>query len=114
IPKAGRLQLFDPNVFELPAVGSRGALGRNVIIGPGLVSFDPSLVKFFYLNSDRTRSVQFRAELFNVFNLAKFAIPTRGKLTVFNSPIERNTTAWQITQTSAPGRQIQFAVRIAF
>src|SRR5262245_22965845 len=116
IPKAGRLQLFDPNVFELPAVGSRGALGRNVIIGPGLVSFDPSLVKFFYLNSDRTRSVQFRAEFFNVFNRANFAIPTIGNLTVFNSPspTDRNTTAGEITQTSTPGRQLQFAVRIAF
>jgi Carboxypeptidase regulatory-like domain/TonB dependent receptor-like, beta-barrel len=114
IPKVSRLQLFDPTVFELPAVGSRGALGRNVIIGPGLATFDPSLVKFFYLNSERTRSAQFRVEFFNVFNHANFAIPTIGNLTVFNSATERNTTAGQITQTSTPGRQLQFALRIAF
>jgi hypothetical protein len=114
IQKVSRSQLFDPTVFELPAVGSRGSLGRNVIAGPGLATFDPSLVKFFYLNSERTRSAQFRAEFFNVFNRANFAIPTIGNLTVFNSPTERNTTAGQITQTSTPARQLQLAVRIAF
>jgi hypothetical protein len=114
IPQVNRLQLFDPNLFELPAVGSRGTLGRNVISGPGLVTFDPALVKFFYLNSERTRSVQFRAEFFNVFNHANFAIPTVGNLTIFNSATERNTTAGQITQTSTPGRQLQLALRIAF
>ncbi len=91
-----------------------GSLGRNVIVGPGLATFDPSLVKFFYLNSERTRSAQFRAEFFNVFNHANFAIPTIGNLTVFNSPTERNTNAGQIMQTSTTSRQLQFAVRIAF
>lgn len=114
IPRVNRLQLFDPNLFELPAVGSRGTLGRNVIGGPGFFTADASLAKFFYFNDDRTRSVQLRFESFNLFNRANFALPTVGNLTVFNSPTERNATAGQLTQTATPGRQLQVALRIAF
>ncbi len=114
IPRPSRLQLFDPNVFILPPVGSRGYLGRNTITGPGLVTFDLSAAKFFYLNVERTRSIQFRAEFFNAFNQPNFAIPEIGNLTIFNSPTEANVTAGQITRTSTTGRQIQFALRIAF
>jgi len=35
-------------------------------------------------------------------------------LTIFNSATERNSTAGQITQTSTPGRQLQFALRVMF
>jgi hypothetical protein len=58
--------------------------------------------------------VQLRIEAFNVLNRANFAIPSVANLTVFNSPTERNTTAGQITSTSTPGRQLQFALRVVF
>ena len=106
--------LFDPSVFALPPVGSRGTLGRNIITGPGLVTFDPGVAKSFYLNSERTRYVQFRAEFFNIFNHPNFAIPEIGNLTVFNSPTQRNTGAGQLTKTSTTSRQVQFALRITF
>ena len=73
-----------------------------------------SVAKLFYLNAERTRSIQFRAEFFNVLNHPNFAIPEVGNLTVFNSPTQLNSTAGQITKTSTTGRQIQFALRIAF
>jgi len=114
VPRVSRLQLFDPNLFELPAVGRRGSFGRNVIGGPGLFSFDASLAKKFFLNADQTRSVQLRFESFNLFNRANFALPTVGNLTIFNSATERNATAGQITGTSTPGRQLQVALRISF
>ncbi|HMV86003.1 MAG TPA: TonB-dependent receptor [Blastocatellia bacterium] len=114
VPRVSRLQLFDPNLFELPAIGSRGSFGRNSIIGPGLFTFDASLAKKFFLNTDHTRSVQLRLESFNLFNRANFALPTVGNLTVFNSATERNATAGQITGTSTPGRQLQAALRISF
>jgi hypothetical protein len=109
-----RTQLFDPTVFVLPAVGTRGTLGRNIIEGPGLWSFDPGVSKNFYLNSERTRSIQFRTEIFNAFNHANFAIPDVGNLTIFNNATTRNSTAGQITRTSTPSRQIQFALRFIF
>lgn len=114
VPRVSRTQLFDPNLFVLPPVGSRGNVGRNAIDGPVLMTFDPSLTKLFYLDARKARSVQLRIEAFNVFDKANFAIPTVGNLTIFNSPTERNTTAGQITQTSTPGRQLQLALRVAF
>jgi outer membrane receptor protein involved in Fe transport len=114
VPRVSSTQLFDPNVFLLPPVGRRGTLGRNTIIGPALVTFDPSLTKSFYLDSRRSKSVQLRVEAFNVFNRANFAVPSVANLTVFNSPTERNSTAGQITSTSTPGRQLQFALRVVF
>ena len=109
-----KTQLFDPSVFVLPAVGSRGNLGRNIIEGPGLVTFDPSITKSFFLNADGTRSIQFRTEIFNALNHPNFAIPDVTNLTIFNSATSRNTAAGQITRTSTPGRQIQFSLRLVF
>lgn len=107
-------QLFDPNVFVLPPVGSRGNVERNAIGGPGLVTFDPAFVKSFFLDGASRRSAQLRIEIFNAFNRVNFAIPSIANLTVFNSPTERNATAGQITSTSTPARQVQLALRILF
>lgn len=114
IHQISQTQLFDPTIFLLPPVGSRGTLGRNVIAGPGLVTFDPAVVKSFFYSEDHKRSVQFRSEFFNVFNHPNFAIPDVSNLTVFNSPTQRNTTAGQITRTSTSSRQLQFALRVNF
>jgi outer membrane receptor protein involved in Fe transport len=109
-----RTQLFDPDLFVLPAIGSRGNVGRNVIDGPGLASLDVSITKSFAMGRQRARSVQLRVEAFNLLNRANFAIPSVANLTVFNSPTERNSTAGQITSTSTPGRQLQLALRLVF
>jgi hypothetical protein len=111
--------LFDPTVFVIPAVGTRGTLGRNTIEGPGLITFDPSITKSFPLNADGSRSIQFRTEIFNVFNHPNFAIPEVGNLTVFTSVDSAgkgvlNPTAGQITKTSTSSRQIQFSLRLVF
>ncbi len=53
-----------------------GNLGRNTVIGPGLINVDFSVFKNNYIKSISERfNVQFRAELFNVFNRANFAPP---------------------------------------
>jgi hypothetical protein len=107
-------QLFDPLAFVLPAVGSRGNVGRNVIDGPGLITFDPAFVKSFHVDRAGKRSAQLRVEVFNAFNRVNFAIPPIANLTVFNSPTERNSTAGQITSTSTPARQVQLSLRMLF
>jgi outer membrane receptor protein involved in Fe transport len=107
-------QLFDPSVFVLPPIGSRGNVGRNTIQGPGLVTFDPAFVKSFFLDKASRRSAQLRVEIFNVFNRVNFAIPSIANLTVFNSPTERNSTAGRITSTSTSARQVQLALRLLF
>jgi len=51
-----------------------------------------------------TKNLQFRAELFNIFNRANFGLPVND----MNSP-----NVGQI-QTSRPGRLVQFALKFAF
>ena len=65
---------WDINCFQLPAANTRGNLGRNTLIGPGLVSIDVSLVKSFDLGGERT--LQVRVEVFNVPNHPNFAVPS--------------------------------------
>ena len=65
---------WDVSCFQLPAVNTRGNLGRNTVIGPGLVSIDASLVKSFQLGG--TRTLQVKIEAFNLPNRANFAVPS--------------------------------------
>lgn len=100
---------FDPAVFALPTAGFYGNLGRNTMVGPGLVDFDFSLHK----NTAITERVglQFRAELFNIFNHPNFGTPAN---LIFNSRGVRQPTAGRITTTSNTSRQIQFALKLTF
>ena len=59
--------------FEQPAAGTFGNLGRNAIFGPKFWNVDFSVTKNTPI-TDRIR-MQFRAELFNVFNHPNFALP---------------------------------------
>lgn len=105
----GADRYFDATAFVLPSAGFYGNLGRNTVIGPGFSSFDFSLVKNTKIR-ERT-NVQFRAELFNIFNRANFAHPSN---TLFNSRGARVGSAGLITQTVVPNRQIQLAFRLTF
>jgi len=55
--------------------------------------------------------VQFRAELFNIFNRANFAQPLDNR-NVFDSSGNPIANAGLITSTQTPSRQIQFALKI--
>ena len=91
-----------------------GNLGRNAIIGPGLVNFDFSVVK----NSKIPRisesfAVQFRAEFFNVFNHTNFAPPVDNleALDASGNPVPG---FGQIDATQVPNREIQFALKFTW
>ena len=99
--------------FAVPnPITLRGNLGRNTLIGPGLVNFDFSLFKNNYIKriSDRF-NVQFRAELFNILNHPNFAPPLDNR-NIFDSTGGRVANAGLITSTQTPSRQIQFAVKL--
>jgi Carboxypeptidase regulatory-like domain/TonB-dependent Receptor Plug Domain len=106
---------WDVNCFQLQPVNTRGNLGRDTLIGPGLVSVDLSLVKGFELG--RGRTLQFRAECFNVPNHPNFAVPSgRTAFTGVNadgSPILAPTWG-RITSTVTTSRQIQLGLKLAF
>ncbi len=102
-------QYFDPTMFELPPPGYQGNLGRNTLIGPGLSTFDLSLVRNIRLVGDA--GVQIRAEFFNIFNTVNLGLPERG---LFNSNGTLRGAVGRITETATPARQMQLGVKFTF
>jgi len=99
--------------FAVPnPITLRGNLGRNTLIGPGLVTLDFSIFKNNYIKriSDRFNA-QFRAEFFNILNHPNFAPPLDNR-NIFDSAGSRVANAGLITSTQTPSRQIQFAVKV--
>jgi hypothetical protein len=99
--------------FAVPnPITLRGNLGRNTLIGPGLLNFDFSLFKNNRIKriSD-TFNVQFRAEFFNILNHTNFAPPLDNR-NIFDSAGTPIGNAGLITSTQTPSRQIQFALKV--
>ncbi len=102
---------FDPNAFTLPAPGTFGNLARNTLVGPGVATFDFSVVKRFPFGHDRRLEV--RAETFNALNRANFAIPDTKTLFVATTRA-RIPTSGVINSTTTTARQVQLALRLVF
>jgi outer membrane receptor protein involved in Fe transport len=106
---------WDVACFQLPAANTRGDVGRNTLIGPGLASIDLSLVKSFELG--RSRALQVRIECFNLGNHPNFAVPSgRTAFTGVNAdgtPVVAPTWG-RITSTVTTSRQIQLGVKLTF
>jgi hypothetical protein len=105
---------LNPYAFSIPANGTWGDAGRNILRAPGLWQADTSLEKRFPL-TERT-AISFRADVFNVFNRAQLGNPS----VKWTNP-SAGTTFGQITSpytTSAIGtgtpRQMQFMLRFTF
>jgi hypothetical protein len=60
------LKWFNTSAFALPALGTVGTAGVNIVRGPALSNFDLAAFKNFQVK-ERFK-VQFRAEFFNVLN----------------------------------------------
>ncbi len=102
---------WDITCFELQAPNTRGNAGRNILIGPGLVSVDLSLVKSFSLAG--SRSLQARIEVFNLPNRSNFAIPS-GQIAFTNAAGAVASNWGRITSTVTTSRQIQLGVKYLF
>lgn len=95
--------------FAVPT-GHYGTLGRNVFYGPGAVNFDTSFFKDFSLTE--RQKIQFRAELFNIFNHPQFSNPNAA---LNNLPFFGQTTSTVSTvEGFHTNRQVQFALRYSF
>jgi len=101
-------QWFNPNAFLAPPPNSGffGNLGRDTLIGPGLATWDFSVLKNTSI-SERW-NLQFRAEIFNLLNRANFNTPN---LITF-TPSGVSGTAGAITGTSTSSRQVQFGLKL--
>ena len=101
-------QWFNPGAFLAPPLNSGfyGDLGRDTFIGPGLATWDFSVLKDIAFREGL--GLQFRAEIFNLLNRANFNMPN---LIVF-TPSGISGTAGAITSTSTTARQVQFGLKL--
>jgi hypothetical protein len=103
----------NPAGFALPAPGTLGNLQRDFLTGPGTVDVDYAVMKETPIR-EQVR-LQFRAEFFNLFNHANFALPVANAfIQTANGGGAPNPTFGKITATTTPSRQIQFALKLMF
>ncbi len=62
--------MFDASQFTLPALGTMGNARRRFFSGPGMENLDATVSRSFLVRDDR--SLEFRAEAFNLLNHAQF------------------------------------------
>ncbi|HTD21220.1 MAG TPA: carboxypeptidase regulatory-like domain-containing protein [Terriglobales bacterium] len=75
--------LANPCMFVAPRGLTQGNAGRNFLNNPGRTNFDMSLLKNFNIGGEQ-RTLQFRAEAFNIFNQTQF---------ITYDPIKGNTAS---------------------
>ena len=102
-------QWFNPNCFALQPAGTLGNLGRDVVSGPHLFATDLALLKDTKLRE--SLNLQFRAEVFNIFNHANFGLPVATAFTGGGTP---NSQFGKITSIVGTPRQIQLALKLIF
>jgi carboxypeptidase family protein/TonB-dependent receptor-like protein len=114
-PKGAPESLAAAGLPPLTCFNLLGNLGRNTVIGPGLLNLDFSAVKDTYIRKiSESFDVQFRAEFFNVLNRANFAPPDASNLEALSASGTTPPNFGVLTTTlpSAPERQIQFALKL--
>jgi hypothetical protein len=97
--------------FRVPTAGTYGTAGRNLLRGPAVINFDFSLFKTFKITE--TNSIEFRAEMFNIFNTPQFANPAANLAAPATFGRSLATTPGAV-RGSGTNRQIQFALRYTF
>jgi len=94
-------------LFLIPD-GRFGTLGRDTFRGPGYKQFDFALIKntpFGRRGKSDLGMVEFRAEVFNAFNVVNFGLP---------SNTVRGTGFGIIAHTAGSSRQVQFSLKMIF
>jgi hypothetical protein len=104
-PKTNGGFWFNPNDFQDPPLGQfNNGTQRTICCGPGLQDWDFSVHKKIAI--DENRYLQFRGEIFNLFNHTNFYNPD-------GSFSDGPTSFGRITQAGDP-RLVQFALKFYF
>jgi hypothetical protein len=121
--------LFNPAAFAIPKPGTFGNLPRNYLRGPKFRQIDFTLSRKFPFAE--TRNIEFRTEIFNIFNLTNFAAPPStlspalgtaagqfqpGQPLSFTGSSAFGTMTSTVERSVGLGtnRQIQFALKVNF
>lgn len=100
-----------------------GSAGQGILEGPGFKNVDFSLIKNIPIKEDVR--LQFRAEIFNIFNTPQFGTPNAGlnAATAFLPTTAGGAFPTQVTPSRGPGsianivapmRQMQFGLKLIF
>jgi hypothetical protein len=99
-------RFFNTSCFAAPPAGTLAITSRSAFRGPSQANTDFAVQRIFSLGRLREASnLEFRAEMFNIFNTAQFDQPDQG----FG-----DATFGHIPDTINSSRQIQFAIKINF
>jgi hypothetical protein len=110
-------QFFSISSFGPDALGQEGNVNRRFFHGPGINNFDFAVLKDTHLTE--RMNLQFRAELFNIFNHAQFATPSGLVSFTCQTPSDTSTCTQnagsfgQVTQAGAP-RIGQLSLKLNF
>jgi len=92
---------FDPSSFKSSALGQEGNANRRFFHGPGVNNWNFAILKNTQLNE--RFNLQFRAELFNIWNHAQFLSPSGVMSSSFGS-----------VSSAAPPRIVQLSLKLNF
>jgi len=96
---------FNPCAFAVPAAGELGDSSRAPLSGPDFVNTDFSVIKRFALPRENM-GLDFRVEMFNLFNHAQFGLPGAD----INAPAQFGL----ISSTVNNPRLVQFGLKLTF
>ncbi|MFI5058423.1 MAG: carboxypeptidase regulatory-like domain-containing protein [Candidatus Acidiferrales bacterium] len=109
----GPCLFFNPSSFQGSALGQGGNANRRFFHGPGVNNWDFAILKNTQLNERFT--LQFRGELFNIFNHAQFIAPSSIGLSNFNPQSHVSTSgSFGSVTTAAPPRIAQLSLKLNF
>ncbi len=110
---------FNTDAFVVQPFGTFGNVGRNTIIGPGIIQWDASMLKSFRFAENK--SLQFRLEAFNAANHPNWGNPGTGQPKEIRLNADGTTTTvaanpnfGRITGMRGSMRQLQFGLKLIF
>jgi len=100
--------------FSDPLQYAFGNVGRNNLQGPGIGSWDFSIIRNFPFRE--SKNLEFRAEMFNIFNRANFDIPYRDLASPTFGVIPNTLPPIAGEASGGPGdpREVQFGLRLTW
>ncbi|MGA2653221.1 MAG: carboxypeptidase regulatory-like domain-containing protein [Terracidiphilus sp.] len=101
----GGASVFNASQLTLPALGTMGNARRRFFSGPGMENLDATVSRSFLVKDDR--SLELRAEAFNLFNHAQFfgAAAVEGNI---------SSSSFGQAVSAMPPRLMQLALRYRF